>query len=45
MSAPSTKLTATAIPKRQPASWLYYLLRDDAELRIKVLPPPAKEPQ
>jgi hypothetical protein len=32
-------------PKRQPASWLYYLLRDDAELRIKVLPLLAKEPQ
>jgi hypothetical protein len=25
-------------PKRKPASWLYYLLLDDAELRAKVLP-------
>lgn len=25
-------------PKRKPASWLYWLLADDAELRAKVLP-------
>jgi hypothetical protein len=28
----------TASPKRRPASWLYFTLLDDAQLRAKVLP-------